>query len=217
MRRVRRMAEPQEFDKEVRQPGIRCIKERTGQPVTGRRRLAQATTKDGQPITNPADLPSEEFKEYWTKILPQMRMLWSGICHYSAMYPEGACLTVDHFVAKTRDWKLAYEWDNYRLAASSVNSAKGNKVGIMDPFDVDDGWFVINAVSFEVEPGTAIPNREQAEYTIRELKLNSPGLVETRKAWVAAHLEAPMHAFFERRAPFLYSEMIRQGIIEPPP
>ena len=77
-------------------------------------------------------------------------------------------------VPKSTAWNQAYEWDNYRLACSLMNSRKGDAASVLDPFDVEDGWFVLELVAFQVLPahGLADPTAAAVEDTIDRLRLN---------------------------------------------
>ena len=90
--------------------------------------------------------------------------------------PAGARSSVDHFVPKTVDPTLAYEWNNnYRLASGRVNSCKGNQTNILDPFLVDSDWFEMDIPScraLKAKSGVAGDLRRQINATINSLRLN---------------------------------------------
>ena len=44
---------------------------------------------------------------------------------------------------KSTRWRDVYEWLNYRLACSRMNSRKGVMPNILDPFEVENEWFVL--------------------------------------------------------------------------
>src|SRR5437870_2757527 len=99
--------EPPAFDAKVRQPG----------------RLWMA----GQGIRLDRPLPSRTALEpYWRKCLPELYDAYDGTCAYVAVFFEWVTggATVDHFAAKSRRPRLAYEWRNYRLVCSRMNSRK---------------------------------------------------------------------------------------------
>ena len=80
-------------------------------------------------------------KDYWTPFKPALAQGFRDRCAYSAMYePVG---TVDHFVSWHEDRSKAYEWGNYRYCAAWVNASKSKKpvADILDPFEIENGWF----------------------------------------------------------------------------
>src|SRR5688572_21693675 len=97
--------EPNDFDRKVRKPGEIFL----------------------------ASKPSPKYnewrgKEYWRLCLSELYEAYSGVCAYCAQWIplETGVATVDHFEPKATAPGLAYEWNNYRLAASKLNSRKGN-------------------------------------------------------------------------------------------
>ena len=68
---------------------------------------------------------------------------------YKADLPYIACYiepvtgmpTVDHMIPKSQRWDKVYEWSNYRLACSLMNSRKNDVPHVLDPFEVETGWF----------------------------------------------------------------------------
>lgn len=82
--------------------------------------------------------------------------------------------SVEHFVPKSIAPKLAYEWSNYRLASRKANTDRGDKY-VLDPFEVDDEWFVLDLFSgvLSANPSLECVLKEKVEQTIGNLKLNS--------------------------------------------
>lgn len=61
---------------------------------------------------------------------------------------EGA---VEHFLSKKNRPDLAYEWSNYRYIAGSVNGSKGTHDDkVLDPFEVQNGWFEVLVPSMQL-------------------------------------------------------------------
>jgi hypothetical protein len=59
--------------------------------------------------------------------------------------------TVDHYLCCKNYRHLAYEWSDYRFAFSWINSSKGTLDSqVLDPFEVEDGWFEIVLPSLEL-------------------------------------------------------------------
>ena len=75
------------------------------------------------------------FPEFWRLALPDLLNGYDRICAYSCFYIEDVtgAASVDHFVGKAEDWRQVYEWRNYRLVCSLMNSRKLT-TSILDPF-----------------------------------------------------------------------------------
>lgn len=123
--------------------------------------------------------------------------------------------SVDHFVPKTVDSNLAYEWSNYRLASLRLNSYKGDHTDVLDPFLILRGWFVLNLTNFLVEPSTGLELRIEAEVrnTIEILRLNRDDvLVNLRFKIVRDYAKGLVNfEYLSTYYPFIASELDRQG------
>jgi hypothetical protein len=125
--------------------------------------------------------------------------------------------TVDHFVPKSRDWSLAYEWSNYRLCAGPVNGARSEQVLPLDPFTLQPGMFALEFTDHQVVRGPNVRTNTQraVDDTIRILKLNAPACRKLRAEYVADYRLGPPKGIaieqLERRAPFIAQELRRQG------
>lgn len=111
--------EPADFDEKVRQPGLRALDEMVGNPVTrtaGKKRKVVATCKE--------EINGSDFPAFWTEVLPDLLKSYGRLCAYTSLYIHKVtgAPSVDHSVAKTKDWRSAYEWTNYRLICSLMNS-----------------------------------------------------------------------------------------------
>jgi hypothetical protein len=186
--------EPEDFDRKVRQPGLRALK------------------KPG----NLAPL--------WRECLAQLWEAYGGICAYLAVrIPSGVgARSVDHIVAKSRRPDLAYEWSNFRLVCSLMNARKGVFEDVLDPFEVEDGWFTLELSSLEVLPSPELsPSlKARVESTIDRLKLNDAECVAARAEHYDAyleHLREPEIGLpfgqLQRWSPFVAMELIRQRIV----
>lgn len=127
---------------------------------------------------NPAGRPPD----YWSPFRDNLREGFVRRCGYFAMYMHDG--TVDHFISwdscKTANPQLAYEWDNYRFIAPSLNSKKRTLDDqLLDPFEVHDDWFEVEIPSFVLRVTNQIPAhlRAKAEFTVDRL-----GLQQGRKA-----------------------------------
>ncbi|SHM20111.1 hypothetical protein [Vreelandella subglaciescola] len=100
-------------------------------------------------------------------------------CAYLCVHIERVTggATVDHFIAKSPRPDLTYEWDNYRLACSVMNSRKGSFNKVLDPFQVQDGWFRLELVSGAIDPAPGLDPtlHQQVDDTIAQLKLDDTG------------------------------------------
>jgi hypothetical protein len=151
--------EPDDFDEEVRQPGTDW--------------LSSHSASDGRP-------PS-----YWNDFKTDLADGFGELCGYSAMYtPNG---TVDHYLSWSNHPELAYEWSNYRYAAGWMNSSKQDADDkVLDPFEVEDGWFEIILPSLQLVVSDDIPaeHREKAEFTLERLNLrDDERVIRQRRSW----------------------------------
>lgn len=187
---------PIDFNEKVRNPGNRFL-----------RRIPTPTKKQWKD------------KEYWRKILPDMRKAYNSICVYCAHWIPHSTgnHSIDHFVPKSQDPSLAYEWSNFRYVAARFNSRKGTKI-ILDPFTLLPNWFVIDFTSLFIKPSSKLlpDQKERVQNTIKHLKLNDDDdLITEREAWVHEYNEG--HISFEhleKRTPFIAYELNRQGLVE---
>jgi hypothetical protein len=164
---------------------------------------------------------SERFKKskasYWQACLPELRQAYSEICAYSACWIHLGG-TVDHFWPTSVRPDRAFEWDNYRLALSKLNSYKKDSTDVLDPFHIQPGWFVLNFNNLFVEPNVGLTaNVETAiQKTITILRLNSDDrLVKLRLAVVKEYARGELTLdYLSRRYPFIAGELQRQNLVE---
>lgn len=185
--------EPENFDKDVRQKGFRWL-------------------ADHNISTNEA-LPKNAPKS-WQNYNAQLHRAYDGICAYYAYFFEfqtGA--ETDHFIPKSQNAGLAYEWNNYRLACSGANKKKGVQ-RILDPItELKSNTFLINLFD-----GTVLVNRklevseeyfELADATIMYLDLNNT----QHKKMRIRHFEKYEPQLLKELNPFVYYEAERQGLL----
>ena len=159
MIRFERVPEPADFDQRARVPGNAWLAAHPG---------------DGRP------------KDFWTPFKGTLAQGFRNLCAYSAMYePVG---TVDHFVSCHEDRSKAYEWENYRYCAAWINSSKGNVPAgdLLDPFDIENGWFELHLPSLQLRVSGAIPEefRECAERVLVRLHLrDDERVMRQRSEW----------------------------------
>lgn len=238
---VREAAAPDDFDRLVRTKGLNALREMVTDEADrlaiakmlgeepsviekdgverkrrGRPRLAAGKYKQC------GDIPTEKFPQSWTKVLEYLWKSYDGVCNFCCLYIEEGTgdRTVDHMIARRRNWRLAYEWSNFRLACRVMNSNKGDSTAVLDPFLVEDGWFALELAGFQVVPGPKAMGavRERVERTIEFLKLNREGRIgrQMERYWDDYWAEKPIpFRYLKARAPFLASEMLRQGKVRP--
>ena len=125
-------------------------------------------------------------KDYWTPFKGALARGFRDLCAYSAIYePVG---TVDHFVSCHEDRFKAYEWENYRYCTAWINSSKGNTQAdrLLDPFEIEDGWFELHLPSLQLRVSDTIPDefRERAEYVLNRLHLrDDERVMRPRSEW----------------------------------
>ncbi|RKH58453.1 hypothetical protein, partial [Corallococcus llansteffanensis] len=189
---------PANFDTRVTQPGMDFL----------------ATTP------TPTD---KEWKNraYWTRVLDDLYQAYGRICAYSCQRIE--CTTgdrnVEHFKPKKMHPQLAYDWSNYRLVCSRLNSRKGTKT-ILDPFTLAAGSFAIRFPSLEVVPGPLCNAdatlKTQVDFTCNTLKLNDETTcIRSRLELIQAYCRCDItFAHLAGENPFLAGEMQRQNLVK---
>jgi len=191
--------EPASFDKQVRQKGLAWLKK---QKISLNRK-APAGTK---------------FQTFWRSCLDHLYQQHDGICSYLAVHFErvtGAG-SVDHFIAKSQKAGMAYEWTNFRLACSAMNSAKNVYDDVLDPFEVKDRWFHLNLVTGEISANRRIKLTTKVEVnsTIARLGLNEPAICEMRARHYQEYCQGRYDdVFLKSRSPFVWMEAQRQGLL----
>lgn len=211
---VQLAAEPATFDAKVRRRGDDAMLELTGRipskPRRGRPRKVVARRRD--------QIPSGDFPPYWRDVLPEMRTLYASRCAYLAMYLEPATgsPTVDHVIPRSRNWRLVYEWSNYRLAASLVNSRKNDLETVLDPFTIAPETFALDFTTLEVTAGAVGRQLPVLELATTLSILNAADCCLQRAEYVDAYRAYDISLrWLERRAPFIAQELRRQGKLNP--
>lgn len=150
---------------------------------------------------------------HWKECLPQLYTAYAGICAYSACWLPMES-SVDHFVPKTVDPNLAYEWSNYRLSSLRLNSYKGDHIDVLDPFHILHDWFALNFTNFLIEPNAGLVPQIEAEVrrTIEVLRLNSDDvLVNLRFKIVRDYAKERVNFdYLKTYYPFIAYELDRQ-------
>ena len=210
MIRVVPQPESDDFDHKVRVPGSWAIAELAGEPsprTRGHRFRQVAWTR--------AAIPGSAFPDYWKRARDDLRQRYSDVCAFSGMrISPTADYTVDHMVPKSRDWRLVYEWCNYRLACLPMNRRKDEFTDVLDPFCIEDDWFVMDIVEFRVHPGDSLDasRKRTVAATINRLRLNDLDWCETRRQHVEHYREHKMLHILESLFPFVAKEIRRLGL-----
>ncbi len=152
-------------------------------------------------------------------MLRDLHDAYGGICAYSCHwipYDTGA-KTVEHFKPKVRYPQDAYEWDNYRLVCNALNGRKSDR-DTLDPFEISDGWFIIDFPSLLVKSAPGLPDdlKNQVIATRDILGLNDEATcLKNRNEFVWCYCKRQItFAHLERQAPFLAKELVRQGLTD---
>lgn len=193
------MAEPADFDRKVRVLGTTFL---------------QATP-------NPTGQLWKK-KNYWSKALGDLFNSYNGICAYCASWTKRANAistpqdsSVDHFVPKSAAPAQAYEWNNFRLCRSRLNTYKNSHQDVLDPFTLTPNWFKLDFLTFFLVPNPTLPDldHKRVEATIDRLQLNADNdYVNERIGAIREYCLG--NATFEQlfnRYPFIAAEMIVQN------
>ena len=158
---------------------------------------------------------SKQFRkpQYWRDALEELRAAYNRLCAYTTRELVDTA-SVDHFKPKSKYPLLAYEWDNFRLARQKINSRKGESEDVLDPFEVQEGWFNLDLPSCLIKPGEHMGrNIENAvKTTIKVLGLNSDDrLVEERHRLLMSLADRQITLeYLDGHYPFLSAEIRRQ-------
>ena len=181
------LREPDDFDEKVRQPGAAWLaRHPTGRP-----------------------------KGIWGLCKAQLAEGFRNLCGYSAMFePVG---TVDHYQSCDADRQRAYEWSNYRFASGWINSSKQTADGrVLDPFQVEDGWFEILLPSLQLVVTDAVPRelKDIAEYTLTRLHLrDDERVIRQRREWYRMYQEEELTLEgLDKKAPLIAQAIRRQPL-----
>ena len=158
---------------------------------------------------------------YWQRIHQDLYNWHHGVCVYCASWTphprqRGGIdhTSIDHFVPKSQNRQLAYEWSNFRMVRSKLNNRKDSFQDVLDPCTLQPGWFRLNFTTFFLEPDSALPRqaRLQVSSTIRRLLLNGDSAYVNERARAIYRYSAGNMTFgdVQRLYPFIASEMQAQ-------
>ncbi|KIG17550.1 hypothetical protein DB30_03251 [Enhygromyxa salina] len=131
---------------------------------------------------------------YWRWCEPHLRRTFLERCGWAGVFITSG--QVEHFVSARRclaaggDLALIYDWENYRYVMPELNSSKQAVDGMLDPYDVQAGWFRLVLPSLRVELTDVIPDleRERAIKTLDRLNLEKhPKIVRLRETWLGCY------------------------------
>jgi hypothetical protein len=101
-------------------------------------------------------------------------------------------------------------------AHEKINNIKGDKTGILDPFDVKDDWFFLEIRSCLIKANLMLDKalRSMINVAIDSLTLNSDDrFVQERCDTLIDYAKGEMSMeFLGKRYPFLAKEVRRQGL-----
>jgi hypothetical protein len=186
-------AEPSDFDQKARQPGNAW--------------LAQNLDDNGQLPTG------KRPPDKWTPFKAQLAAGFSNRCGYAAMYePVG---TVDHYLSCDNHPRLAYEWQNYRYVSGWINASKGTLDDrVLDPYNIQNGWFEILLPSLQLVLTEALPagERQRAKFTLERLHLrDDERIIRQRQQWCGLYQEGKLTlAGLEMVAPLIARAIRKQ-------
>lgn len=157
---------------------------------------------------------------YWRRVLQELRTAYKSICAYSCHYVpfDTGSDTVEHFRPKQSYPQDAYEWTNYRFVCGRLNGRKQIFEDVLDPFLIEDGWFILDFPSLLVKPSPGLDTQQQkaVQDSIDRLQLNDESTcVKQRGHYVTRFCEAGQDYFDTVLAvdtPFIAAEILRQGL-----
>jgi hypothetical protein len=188
---VVKQKEPKDFNEKVRAPGQRLLKT--------------------VPLPNSKQLQRHN---YWKRIKDDLYNLYANICAYTGEWIPATSASVDHFIPKAKEPQLAYEWDNYRLTTGVMNNNKGDQTDIIDPFDVQAGWFVLVLPGCYIKPSATLgkSDSEKVDRTINILELNSSERANKRYCIIQEYIDNDIpFEFLKVKYPYIAYELERQG------
>lgn len=200
MMRIKKARAPWGFKKAIHDPGMAWLKQ------------------------NPNKRPDDKF---WLKIMlpgghtcrDALFVAYHGICAYSLAVITNDSYQVDHFHPESLFRNEAYDWANYRLAASAYNQRKNARTDLQDPFSVPIDACTLRLSTGEISYDKSIAGWELCKKTVEALGLNKGSVRETRKKVYHRYGHNTCHSKelvenLTEDYPFVAYEMLRKGEIE---
>lgn len=184
------IAEPPTFDAKCRKPGNEWLK------------------------TNPAP---QRPRDLWSPFRLALAQGFNDRCGYTAMWISSG--TVDHGVSVHQTRSLAYEWSNYRYIDGWVNSSKSRLTAadVLDPFEVQEGWFEIILPSLQLVITDAVPPayRQRAENTLKNLPLrDDERVMKSRRKWLSEYEQHKDMSLLRANAPLIAIAIEKQQALK---
>lgn len=155
-------------------------------------------------------------RHIYQKALGKLYTGYKKTCAYSAEWIPEKEKSIDHFIAKSVDRKQVFNWENFRLCSEQLNQYKGSE-SILDPFEIEQDWFIIDFRLNLVKPNSNLDPTLKARIqdTIKKLKLNETALSERRTAFIHSYYNGrPGINGLRKKAPFIVYELERQNLVE---
>jgi hypothetical protein len=136
-------------------------------------------------LRNTSDPTKRDWKNhrYWYRIHDYLYNEHNGICLYCASWTPRRQqsnafdhTSIDHFIPKTSNAQLAYEWSNFRLCRSRLNNYKSDFQDVLDPCLVSNYWFYLDFTSFLIKSSPHVADislKQDIIGTINRLRLNT--------------------------------------------
>lgn len=196
---VQLQPEPTNFDSDVRMKGRVWL------------------SKKGLSPTSPPP-KGTKFPPYWSTTNRQLWDAYSRTCSYLSIYFEFAtgASSTDHFIAKSANAGLAYEWSNYRLSCLGPNRIKNNFADVLDPIGLLPETFHWSPANGAIAPNPTLPPEQKrlARLTIKRLRLDSLENREMRLGLFDEYISGNIsNQHLKRSCPFVWYEANRQGLL----
>jgi hypothetical protein len=95
-----------------------------------------------------------------------------------------------------------------------MNSRKRDYDDVLDPFEIEDGWFRLETVSGRIYPNPDAVNQVEIHATIDRLGLDDAQCRKMRSRHFQDYINGDVSTdFLSRRSPFIWFEADRQGLL----
>ena len=153
-------------------------------------------------------------KDFWSPFRPELADRFANLCAYGAMHePAG---TVDHFTSVDADETQAYEWSNYRFTSAWINSSKNKGAAVLDPFEVQAGWFEVLLPSLQLvarKDRIPLALHALAEQTLEKLHLrDDERIIRQRRQWLRMYEEGKLDLRGLRELAPLIADAVEAGL-----
>ena len=139
--------------------------------------------------------PITAFPSHWRWCEPHLHTAFHGRCGWAAISISSG--HVEHFISQSVCLQqdrpdLVYDWANFRYIMPELNSKKGRRPSLLDPFEVQAGWFEIVLPQLHLRMTETVPasQRHLARATLEFLGLtNGPKLMRLRRKYMQQYRE----------------------------